>query len=396
MPQNRRTWINHAIAGGWATNRGSYVVVPAEAESPIPFLANAENIVYELDGGFQKSPGSTKINASALESGATITGLYDFWTSTGVQKRLIHIGTKIKKDDADGTFTDIFTGLTAGAIPCYAQLDDLVVIASSAAGDVPRSYDGTTAQNLAGSPPNFSICVIHKGRVFVAGVPGNLSRVYWCTYTNPEGWSGIGSGFVDVDPDDGDQVTGLTSHNDDLFIFKGPYKGSIHRLTGSAPTGQDAFALKPLVRGVGSVNQNGIFHYANDVGFMWSDGSIRTLSSVDNYGDFQTTALTYPIQNWIRENINFDSLNKIQAAVTHNEGYALIAVPIFSSTDNNRILYFDFKFNPPRWGLWTDVYNAVSLAPMIDPDDDNNRIIMAGGDDGFVRKMLQLTRIVDS
>ena len=113
MP-TRRKHIQHHFAGGWATDFGPSApgVAPDQAgQFKVPFLVDAENVVFELDGGPRKIKGSTKLNSVQLESGATITGLYDYWRQgtggSATQKRVIHIGTKIYKDDADGTFDQI-------------------------------------------------------------------------------------------------------------------------------------------------------------------------------------------------------------------------------------------------------------------------------------------------
>jgi hypothetical protein len=68
----------------------------------------------------------------------------------------------------------------------------------------------------------------------------NPSRLYYSANVDPEDWVGVGSGSIDIDINDGDMITGIASYQDNLFVFKGPNKGSIHRITGSSPTGSDA------------------------------------------------------------------------------------------------------------------------------------------------------------
>ncbi len=396
MTTTKRVWVNHTFTGGWTTDQGTFVTTPISRNSPIPHLDTAENIIYQLEGGFRKSPGATKLNSTALESGAAITGIYDFWTNQGTQKRIVHVGTTCKKDDADGSFTNIFTGLVLNAIPNYSQLDDLVIIANDNSADVPKSYDGTTAQNLAGSPPNFSFSTVHLGRIWASGVVANPSRLYFSSYLNPEGWSGTGSGFIDIDPDDGDVITAIMSgQNQDLIVFKGPYKGSVHRIIGSAPTGIDSFRQRGIVKGVGAVTQNAVFRFSNDTGFLWSDGTVHALSTVEQYGDFKEAALTFPIQQWIRDHVAFSALKKAWSVLSCDCGWILIAVPIDGATAPNATLLMDYRFQPYRWALWTRKYNIRSMTEVVDPADSNRQIIMAGGSDGFVRKLYQTTRSID-
>ena len=78
---------------------------------------------------------------------------------------------------------------------------------------------------------------------------------------------------LDIDPGDGDRITGLVSHKNELWVFKGPHKGSIHRITG---TSNSDWARTTFIEGVGAVWQNSIFRFGDDIGFLWSDGSPRT------------------------------------------------------------------------------------------------------------------------
>lgn len=402
---NRQIFVRHLFGGGWATDFGPATDILPQGQGnarilQLPFLLEADNVVYELDGGPHKAPGTVKLNSGALESGADIKGIFDFWisgvTAAPTQKRIVHVGAKIKKDDADGSFSDIFTGLESGKVPSYTVLNDLLVMATDSTIDVPKSWDGTTAQNLAGSPPNFAFVVKHKGRLFASGDAANPSKVHYSTFLNPEDWIGLGSGEISVDPDDGDVITGLISHKDELWVFKGPHKGSIHRISGSAPTGGDPFALKLFQEGVGAVGHNTIFRFRDDIGFMWSDGSINSLNATDAFGDFREASLSRPIQTYIRGHAVFDRLKHAYAMNDSDEGRVLFAIPIDTSQQPNIILSMDYRFENVRWSKWPSFGDTcVSLASVIDPTATDRRIVMGGGTDGFVRKYGQSTRSID-
>jgi len=402
MP-TRRVFIKHIFGGGWATDLGPNfggLPDPNSRQIIVPFLVKAENVMFDLDGGPVKIPGAVKLNSATLESGAAIMGIFDYWqqgtAGSPNQHRIIHVGTKIKKDDADGTFTDLFTGLTAGAIPNYFVLEDLLVIASDVTGDVPRSWDGTTAQNLAGTPPDFAFGVAHKNRAWAAGVDANPSRLYYSALLDPADWAGAGSGSIDIDPSDGDRITGIVSHQDSLFVFKGPRKGSIHRITGSAPTGDDSFARKTFVKGIGAVNHNSIFSFRDDIGFMWSDGSVRSLSATQAFGDFSENSLSLPInRGYLGSSANFANLQKAWAVNDETDGIVLITLPAEGNADPSVVIMMDYRFDPVRWSKWSVFADVHCLASVIDPTDNDRRIVMSGHNDGFVRKMLQPARDID-
>lgn len=388
-------FFRHVFGGGFASDFGEN----AEPELSdnvvvIPYLVDADNVIYSLDGGPHKAPGTTKLS-SELEGGAEIKGLFDAWFSgtsgSSSQHRICHVGTKIKKDDGDGMFTDLFTGLETDKVPSYAMLEDLLVIASDSTADVPKSWDGSTAQNLAGSPQNFAILTEHKNRLWAAGVVTNPSRLYYCASLNPEDWTGSGSGFIDISPDDGDVITGLASHKNELWVFKGPYKGSIHRIINDSPAD---FARKTFITGLGAAGHNTIFKFKDDLGFMWADGSVHSLNATAAFGDFSEAALSRDIREWLVQNINFSQIKHFWAANNEQGGYILFSVAVNGATTNNYTLMMDYRFNPVRWALWP-AFVSGSLICAVDPAANNKRILLAGGTDGFVRKYDQANRSID-
>tara|TARA_Y100000310_G_scaffold336400_1_gene420827 strand:+ start:2101 stop:3681 length:1581 start_codon:yes stop_codon:yes gene_type:complete len=388
--------IRHSFGGGWATDFGPVTDAAPDPNGliSIPFLIDAENVFFDLDGGPRKIPGQTALNGSAMAGGAEVLGIFDYWdTGTGTtsqQHRIAHAGGFVFKDDADGSFSSIFT-VTAGAVPAYAVLEDLLVIADDS-NNAPNSWDGTTAQALAGSPPNFAFVVEHQNRLWAAGVAANSSRLYYSASLDPADWTGSGSGSIDISPRDGDRITGLISHNNELLIFKGPYKGSIHRITGSAPTGDDTFARKTLVIGVGSAGHNCIFRFRNDVGFVWSDGTVRSISGTERYGDFAEAALSRPInQNFMGSRVSQNALNKCWAANDDANGRVLITMPVDGSNVPNAVLAYDYRFEPGRWSYVPNI-TARCLASVVDQTSNNRRIVMTGGTDGVIYKWSNPTR----
>lgn len=394
--------IRHLFGGGWATDFGPTADVSPDGSGKliIPFLVDAEDLFFELDGGPHKIGGTSKLNASALESGATITGLYDYWRQgTGgspSRRRVVHVGTKVLADNDDGNFaTTIASGLESNKVPSYFTFDDLLIYSSDSTADVPRSWDQSTAQNLAGSPPRFSFGVAHQNRAWAAGVQSAPSRLYYCANTDPEDWVGAGSGSIDIDPNDGDIITGLVSHKNELWVFKGPNKGSIHRITGSAPTGSDAFARKLFIKGLGACWHNAIFPFSDDIGFVSQYGSVHALSATASFGDFFEAALSRPINNGgIRDRLNYTRLRNIWAATDPLSGFVLITGSWDSSATNNKCLLMDFRAAPEkiRWSK-INAYACASLGQFV--DTNGLRRILAGGNDGYVRRLNISDRSID-
>ena len=398
---SKKMIMRHLFAGGFASDFGpSADVVPnAGGDVVFPFLVDAENVFFELDGGVHKIGGTTKLNSSVVASGAEIMGLFDFWrmgtAGSGTQQRVIHAGTIIAKDDADGTFDTIGTGFTDNAVPSYTTFNDVLVISSDSTVDVPQSFDGTTMSALGGTPPNFSFTTAHKNRVWAAGVASTPSRLHYSALLNQADWVGATAGYIDIDPNDGDRITGLVSHKNDLFVFKGPYKGSIHRITGSAPTGSDAFARIPFISGLGAVGHNSIFRYRDDVGFMWSDATIHSLNATAAFGDFNEAALSRPIHKYLLEHCTFTQLRRCWAASNVSRSIVCITIPIDAGTFPNQILMIDHSHENVRWALWP-AYNANCIANVIDATENNRPKLYIGGRDGYVRRTDTEDRSIDA
>ena len=381
--------IQHVIEGGWSTENGpkAPTLVRGEQLVGVPWLLRAENLVYTRDGWIQKMPGASNVNGTATGATDTVGGIVDYWRSgTGgspAQQRTLYAGTAIYTESS-GTLTSRITGLVADQRPWFEVMNDLLVMAFSGT-DVPRSSDQTTFQNLAGSPPNFAFHVNHKTRMFAAGVATNQSRLYYSIVDNPENWTGAGSGSIDVYPDDGDVITGLASHQNELVIFKGPNRGRIVRMTGSTPSD---FTLVPQFRGIGSVNQQSIITAGGDLVF-WDNLAIHSLAATERFGDYAPSFLSDPIASYFTSELNHSRFAFVWGINYQAKGYALWTVSRAGASTNDAILLWDYRFTPARFALWP-AYAVASLAMVLDTSSEPTP--WAGSYTGRVRRMNRAAR----
>ena len=391
MPAQKQTSIEFVLNGGWSTDLGNTLGamnVPQQgAVINIPFLTRAENALYGLNGRVKKSFGASKFNSSAISGNPTVIGMFEYWrqNSNGIptRKRVCHAGTSIYKEDVDGTWDSLATGLVNGAIPDYTVANDILVISSSASADVPKSWDQTTFQNLAGSPPNFSFSEWHQGRLFSAGVLTDPSTVYYSARNNPEDSTDTtASGNITISPQDGDRITGLVTHKGDLIVFKGPYRGSIWRIKGSAPFGEDAFTVRPIITGIGALTHRCIVTMGDDIAFMDIDGTWHSLKTTEEFGDFNQKFLSRPIDTYIKEGLKTASLSGAQAVDQTNLGAIYITLPSANSVTNDRVLVLDYRFEIPRWSILTNP-KAASIA-IIKSTDLVDTLHFGGYSDGQV------------
>jgi len=395
MP-TRTQHITHRFGGGWAPDYGKLVSdLPTQTGSvSIPFTLEAKNIFWNLDGGFKQVGGTAKTSL-VLESGAEIMGLYDYWrigtSGTYARRKVCHVGQFIYEDGGTDTWVKVgvatYTTLQDAKHPNYATFNDLLIISSDGNTDVPMSWDQTTFQNLAGSPPNFAFSTEHKGRLWAAGVAANPSRLYYSGKDNPELWtptaSAIGApGYIDISPGDGDEIRGIASFKDELWVFKGPNKGSIHRITGSSPSD---FSRILFIRGLACVGHSTIVPFKDDILFMTPSGSIRSLKATAAFGDYNDAAITFPINQWLIDNLTKSALKTAWAVNDPTTSHLYVAVPTAAATTNNLVLCYDYQFTsiqqPDRWSRITD-WPVHCLANM---NISGLPTVYGGGTDGFIR-----------
>jgi hypothetical protein len=377
----------------------------------IPFLAEAENCFFHLDGGPQKIGGTARINSTELNSGAKIRGLVDFFVlATGAHHRVVHAGNDLMADAADGTFASIDPGTrNTSAVVSYAVFDDELIIMSDKATEVPLKWTGTgDASALGTNTPDCAFGVTHKNRFFMAGSAVG-SRLYY-SEPLPAGaggdWDAVEAGFIDIDPDDGDEIRGVISHKEKLWIFKGPNIGSIHVLSGDTPLGgvtafasstqPEPYSLQIFVRGLGAAGQNSIFRFRDDIGFIDAKtASIRSLNATAQFGDFREVALSFPINDWLLENVNPAQLKKAWAVSDVANGRVLVTLATGSSTTNKVVISMDHRFETPRWSKWPAI-EAECMALVIDSDNSNRQSVFIGDTDGFVRRTNTANRKIDN
>jgi hypothetical protein len=387
------------IEGGLNLDAGPAApwIEKAEGRVSVPYLVAADNVVFKMDGWPQKMPGASAVNASATGATDTVAGIYDYWRAGSgalTQKRVIVSGTAIYKDDADGVWDSLATGFEADKVPAFETMNDELIIASDSTTDVPQVYDQSTIGNLGGSPPNFSFCVEHKRRLFAAGVQGQRSRLYYSGFGAHEDWSGSGSGAIDVAPNDGDEITGLASHKDELIVFKGPNRNSLHRLTGSSPTGADAFSLIPFVKGVGCTSHNSIIRLGDDLAW-WDQNGIHSLVATAKYGDYSQAFISAGISDWFLRELNHSRFPYVQGVNFTGQGWALWTVSRAGFTTNNLVVLFDYRFQPGRIAFWP-AFNLASLAMVRDTGGSPISTVPWGGTyTGTVYRMNRTDRNID-
>ena len=318
---------------------------------PPDALTTATNIEYDTGGIRKKRLGTARYNATAITGSTTVTALADFWrhgaTLAPTQDFVCASGTRTFKDDGDGVWDEI-----NAAWGTATNLNTNITIAQGFAVfsngvDAPRTWDQTTEAALSGSPATFSYAAYHLRRLFIAGISATPSQVNFSAAGAIATWTGVDTGNVIFDEDDGDRVIGLSKpFHGSLYVFKGPTFGGVHELAGLSPS---TFNRTKIVHGAPCVNHRTIVTTPNDI-YWVSRYGIHSLSlSRQLGGDTEEAYLSTPIQDVFRA---YDADDLGQAVgfwhPTRNVvGWAFTAA---AGTTNTEMLLYNYVLK--QWSRW--------------------------------------------
>ena len=363
----------------------------------ISVLEVADNVLFQVSGAVRKVGGSQRINPTAITGAPDIVGLFDYWKagpSGNSTQRLVMVGGDggIYKDTG-GTPVSIKGSVTwtTGARPIFAQAGNILTLwSSSADAPVKWNQEGNCAV-LGGSPPSARVATYHRSRLWAANTNANPSRLFFSAFGDPETWTGTDSGFIDIDPGDGDNIVGLASYKGALIVFKGPYKGSIHQVVGSAPTGTDAFARKPILKGNALQTHNSIVEVGNDLWFM-SESGIYSLDAVFATGDFAQADMTRFLKGFFTSQINRTNLDRVWGVHYSHRSCAIWTLTASGASEHNLALVLSY-IRKPEEGLKASLWKrgCLSACVRIHPTTLVREIVF-GQTDGFATRQDVATR----
>src|SRR3990167_9515024 len=183
-------------------------------------LSTAINVDFFVKNAVRKRNGYTRRISTGVNSTNAITGLYEYRNAAGTGFFVATSGTQTRYDNS-GTWTNI-TGsvtITSGQDNkfSFTTYDDFLIATNGV--DAVISWAGTgNVAALAGSPPIARWVANYNEHVFLARNSTNRSRLYISAFGNPESWGA--SDFIDIGLNDGQEITGLATLYDRLFIFK--------------------------------------------------------------------------------------------------------------------------------------------------------------------------------
>lgn len=307
-----------------------------EAFSPLNQSPDLDNIIL-LDKGFKKRNGDSVWNSSAMVSGSTaVVGMGYIKFNSGTEFLNAIAGTKFLTDSAlAGTMAD-----ATGAVTITAGQNNLwtpviynnLQIWFGGAPDAPFKYSGTgNATALGGTPPSAATAFAANNRVFAISTAANPSRIQWPVLSDPEDWTGSGSGSSDVAKSDGEALQcGVVTGPDTAILFK---NSSTHLMVLT----RQPFPIYQLQKGIGIAGRNA-YAYANGTIYFMTPG-LRMKSTTDG-----VNFTTYPNDiNDIFDSINSTRIPYIQGIYYQPLELIVWVVSTGSNTTNNYLIIWDIE-----------------------------------------------------
>ncbi len=260
------------FGGGINAQSNVYSLQPNECR-------DAFNVVSVARGGFRKRNGNALFGSSG--DGALVTLMEA--PDVGALAVTTTSGRFARVDASTGIFTTIAGTAATPGVPWEVVRAPV----SGAQGpffavngvDTPQFVDAALATRgdwtaTAGTVPNGRFIKFFGNKVFVARTAAKPSRLQWSglsdTGPNTRDWPA--SNYVDFDPDDGEEITGLGTVGPYLLVFKPSKTWVVLDL--------DTGANRPLGTNVGCVahrsiveTPGGTFFLSEDQGVMRTDGS---------------------------------------------------------------------------------------------------------------------------
>jgi len=239
------------FSGGLNTKFPPWLIEPNQS----PDIRNID--IDAKPGVLIKRKGHVKYGAQ-ISSSTGIHSLFVFrHTANAIFYTMCSSDTNVYKD-VSGTWTKITSDdLTANQRVRYAVINDTVFFCNGT--DTLKKWDGTTYAAAGGSPPTAATFILrYQSRLWLFSSSSYPSRVWHSAITSaglpaPEDWSTPQNyGFWDINPNDGDYITGAVVFSDKIVVFK---QWSIHAIYGSKP---GEFYTRILTDEIGCINSETI------------------------------------------------------------------------------------------------------------------------------------------
>lgn len=306
------------------------------------------NVIYDTIHSVGSRTGYIKLLTTSLTN--FIGGMYPYYKSDGTRQLIYQSGQNWYKYNNAGGSTLIsgipanFTNNQQWSLDAYGDslyggngTDSLIV------------YNGTT-YSVANSGITPQFVKVHKNRIYCANK--NSSTLYFSDAGNPTSFPV--NNFIQINTNDGQNITGITDILDNLVIFKDE---SVWILTG-----------EPLGAGNTTTIGNLQLRQANSpVGCS----AFRTIQKVDQTIFFMHYTGIYALQNYsvqllspqlnttFKSGMNQGFINLCWGLYSSQEKKYFIGYPSSANTTPNMVIMYDLLVK--QYALWDDIPGGCAV-----------------------------------
>lgn len=260
-----------------------------------------------------------------------------------------------------------------------------VTTASSSGGWYPPQDGATQGTNVFSAEMGGDVACSAYGRLWVSGVEGDTSRIYYSNLEDPFTWydgttdqSGgtqNTGGYIDVSqywPNGVDQIKAIAAHNNMLVVF-----GRNSILLYGNPIGDPAAVggifLQDAIEGIGLVTRDAVTSTGSDVIFV-DDTGVRSLGRSVQEQSVPVGDLTANVRTAFSNRLQVTSdLSTVSLTYWPQEG---LAVCNFSAEGFSYVL--DMRAPSSTGGSRVTTWSNVRFDRSIHVEDDNDDLIMLG------------------
>jgi hypothetical protein len=230
--------------------------------------------------------------------------------------------------------------------------------------------------------PIAKFAISYKDKLVLGNVDGYPSRITWSgggANVDKFNWR-YGGGYVDIDKDAGDFITGLIEFQESIIVFK---QRSIWKVTLAT---QDALVIPTvtlIIRGVGAASHRSIKHVENDVFFLTRRGVYSLGNEAQYIGNvLRTNELSAKIRPLFQ---TLTSAQLAQSCAVYQENKYRLSYPVGGDLTNSQEVIYDRE--RLAW-MGPNTYPATPAVYEVYYDGDNKENLVWGdSNDNFVTYM---------
>lgn len=314
---------------------------PSNFLMPDTQVTESLNVHFDEIGSVTRRLGIATIG-NQISAGQSILGLYNFISSDSTKNQLLSVvsggGTNTVYYLNGATWSSTLTGDTVNLKTRFTTFLDRVIRVNGT--DAIKCWSGTGAWETVGSPINPNTASIGKfievfgSRVYIAGNSSFPDRLYYSSLPSGNAISWSATNYIDINPNDGDNITALKRYASQLLIFKTNY---LYRWNGSAVEPEPTIHIGTTSQESVVEGKGGIYFFHPKGIFVYAGGYPREISR--------------PIDSWI-SSVSSANYDDVAAVSDRDHVYFFVGDVTRNSITYNNVC-FRFTISSQTWTVYS-------------------------------------------